>query len=106
MVTYLNVVVGQLLTWLSFAVVALYMGMVLMKYSTDGPRYPLSLELRDPVRSLQHFAVWLGVKILEAGVRLARAVFNVLLEASAQVGEWFMRVSPGAQERFRSRFLV
>ena len=78
MVTYLSVVFGHLLTWLSFAVAALYMGMVLVKYSTDGPRYPLSLELRDPVRSLQHFAVWLGVKLLEGGVRLSRALYNVL----------------------------
>ena len=106
MVTYLSVVVGHLLTWLAFAAVALYVGMVLMKHRTDGPRYPLSFEPRDPARSLQHLAVWLGVKVLEACLRVARAVFNVLLEASAEVGEWFIRVSPAVQENIRSRFLV
>jgi len=46
------------------------------------------------------------VKVLEACLQVARAVFNVLLEASAEVGEWFIRVSPAVQESIRSRFLV
>jgi len=42
---------------------ALYAGMVLMKYRTVGRCYRLNLELRDPARSAEHLAVWLGVKV-------------------------------------------
>jgi len=55
---------------------------------------------------VQHLVVWLGVKVLAACLRFAGAVFNMLLEASAEVGEWFMRRSPTVQESIRSRFLV
>jgi hypothetical protein len=106
MVTYLNMVLGHLLTWLAFAAGAVYAGMVLMRYRTDGPHYRLSFEVHDPARSLQHLAVWLGVKVLEGCLRITRAILNVLLEASAEVGEWFIRLNPTMQESIRSRFLV
>ena len=106
MVTYLGMVLGHLLSWLAFAAVALYAGVVLMRYRTDGPYYHLSFELQDPGRSLQHFVVWLGVRVLEVCLRIAKAVLNVLLEASAEVGEWFIRLNPTMQESVRSRFLV
>jgi hypothetical protein len=51
-------------------------------------------------------AVWLGVKVLEACLRFARAILNMLLEASAEVGEWFIRRTLAVQESVRSRFLV
>ena len=97
---------GHLLTWLAVAAGALYAGMVLMKYRTDGPRYRLSFELRDAARSMRNLVVWLGVKVLDAWLRFAGAIFNMLLEASAEVGEWFMRRSPAVQQSIRSRFLV
>ena len=103
---YLSMAFGHLLTWLPVAAGALYAGMVLMRYRTDGPHYRLSFELRDPARSVQHLLVWLGVKVLEACLRIARAILNILLEASAEVGEWFIRHSPAVQESVRSRFLV
>jgi len=106
MVAYLNMVLWHLLTWLAFAAGAVYAGMVLMRYRTDGPHYRLGFEVHDPARSLQYLAVWLGVKILEGCVRISRPILNMLLEASAEVGEWFMRRSPAAQESIRSRFLV
>jgi hypothetical protein len=106
MVTYLSVVSGHLLTWLAFAAGALYAGMVLMRYRTDGPHHRLSFDLRDPARSVQHFLVWLGVKVLKACLRIARIVLNMLLEASAEVGEWFIGLIPAVQESVRSRFLV
>jgi hypothetical protein len=80
--------------------------MVLMRHHTDGPHYRLSFDLRDPARSVVHLVVWLGVKILEACLWFARTILNMLLEASAEVGEWFMRRSPAVQESIRSRFLV
>lgn len=106
MVTYLGIVFGHLLRWLAVAAGALYAGMVLMTYRTDGPQYRLSFELQDPARSVEHLVVWLGVKVLGACLRIARAILNILLEASAEVGEWFIRLSPGVQESVRSRFLV
>ena len=106
MFTYLSLLLGHLLTWLAVAAAALYVGMVLMRYRTDGPRYRLNLDPQDPARSAQHLAVWLGVKILEGCVRVARPILNMLLEASAEVGEWLMRRSPAVQESIRSRFLV
>jgi hypothetical protein len=106
MVTYLSIVFGHLLTWLAVAAGVLYAGMVLMRYRTDGPSYRLSFELRDPARSVVHSVVWLGVRVLEVFLRFARVILNMLLEASAEVGEWFMRLSPAVQESVRSRFLV
>ena len=63
MATYLSIVFGALLKSLTVAGGALYAGMVLMKYRTVGRCYRLNLELRDPARSAEHLAVWLGVKV-------------------------------------------
>jgi hypothetical protein len=106
MITYLNMVLGHLLTWLAFAAGALYAGMVLMRFRMDRPHYRLSFDPRDPGRSLEHLVIWLGVKVLEACLRIARAILNTLLEASAEVGEWFIRLSPAVRDSVRSRFLV
>jgi hypothetical protein len=106
MVTYLSIVLGHLLKLLAVAAGAIYAGMVLMRYRTDGPHYRLSFELRDPARSVQHLVVWLGVRVLDACLRFAGAVFNMLLEASAEVGEWLMRRSPAVRQSMRSRFMV
>jgi hypothetical protein len=106
MVTYLSIVFGHLLKWLAVAAGAIYAGMVLMRYRTDKPHYRLSFELRDPARSVQHLAVWLGVKVFDGCLRFAAVIFNMLLEASAEVGEWFLRRSPTVQQSIRARFLV
>lgn len=106
MVIYLNMVLGHLLTWLGFAAGAVYAGMVLMRFRMGRPHYRLSFELRDPGRSVQNLVVWLGVKVLEGCLRFASSISTILLEASAEVGEWYMRRSPAVQQRIRSRFLV
>jgi hypothetical protein len=106
MVTYLSIVLGHLLRWLAVVAGALYVGMVMMRYHMDGPHCRLSFDLRDPARSVVHLVVWLGVRVLDACLRFARAILNILLEASAEVGEWFMRLSPTVEESIRSRFLV
>ena len=106
MVTYLSIVFSHLSKSLAVAAGAIYAGMVLMRYRTDRPHYRLSFDLRDPARSMQHLVVWLGVKVFDACLRLAAAIFNMLLEASAEVGEWFLRRSPAVQQTIRSRFLV
>jgi hypothetical protein len=50
--------------------------------------------------------IWLGVIVVAGCVWIAKPIFNMLLEASAEVGEWFIRRSPAVQESIRSRFLV
>ena len=106
MVTYLSIVFGAFLKLVTFVAGARYVGMVLMKYRTVGPHYRLNLELRDLASSAERLLVWLGVKVLDACLRSASVIFNMLLEASIEVAEWFIRRSPAVQERIRSRFLV
>jgi hypothetical protein len=106
MLSLLSVLFGHLLTWLAVAAGALYTGMVLMRFRTDRPHYRLSFDPRDPGRSLEHLVIWLGVKVLEGCLRIASSILNMLLEASAEVGEWFIRLSPAVRESVRSRFLV
>jgi len=106
MVTYLSILLGHLLSWLVVAAAALYVGVVVVSYRMAGPRYRLNLNLHEPARSTQQLGVWLGVKVLEGCVRIAKSTLNTLLEASAEVGEWLMRRSPAVQESIRSRFLV
>jgi hypothetical protein len=106
MVTYLSIVFGAFLKLVTVVAGARYVGMVLMKYRTAGPHYRLNLELRDLAGSAEHLLVWLGVKVLDACLRAARVIFNMLLEASIEVAEWFMRRSPAVEERVRSRFPV
>lgn len=84
----------------------LYSGLVLMAYRTEGPRYQLRLDWQGPARSAQQLLVWLGVKVLAALVYAGRAALEVLSEASAEVGEWYLRRRGGeAEATFRSRFL-
>jgi hypothetical protein len=106
MATYLSIVFGALLKSSTVAAATLNAGMALIKYRTVGRCYRLNLELRDPARAAGHLAVWLGVKVFAACLQMARAVFHMLLEASAEVGEWSMRRSPAVQERIRSLFVV
>ena len=94
MIMYLSVVFGALLKIVLVAIETLYAGMVLMKYHSDGPHYRLNLDYRDPARSAQHLAVWLGVKVLEVGIRVVMVLFTMLTEASAEVAEWAMDLSP------------
>ncbi len=84
----------------------LYVGLVLMTYRTDGPRYPLRIDLSDPARSAERLLLWLGVRALDGVLRLGRAMLDVLSETSAQVGEWYIsRRSVKVQSEFRSRYL-
>jgi hypothetical protein len=106
MAAYLGIVVSQLLAWLAVASAALYGALVLIQYNASGANYRFRLDPQDPVKSVETLLVWLGVKVLAVCLRFARAVLNVLLEASAEVGEWLMRHSPAVKENLRSRFLV
>jgi len=69
---------------------ALFAGLVLMEYRTQGPHPHPPLNGRDLAHSAERWAVWMGVKGLELAVRAAGAFFGMLSEASAEVGEWFL----------------
>jgi hypothetical protein len=69
---------------------ALYTGLVLMRYLKGGSHLRPRFDLRDPARSAERLAVWLGVKALALAVRVAAPIFGMLSEASAEVGEWFL----------------
>lgn len=106
MAMHFGIVLGAILKLLGIAAAVLYAGMVLARYRTDGPRYRLNLEVRDPARSLEYLTEWLGVKALDACVMFGRALLSLLVEASAEVGEWLMQRKPALQANIRSRFLV
>jgi hypothetical protein len=106
MATHMSIEFGTLSRLLAVAAGALYAGIVLMRLRTDRPHYRLSFELRDPGRWVENLVIWPGVKVSEGCLRIASCILNILLEASAEVGEWFMRRSPAVVERIRARFLV
>jgi hypothetical protein len=69
---------------------AFYAVYVLIRYLTNGPGPRPQVDLRDPARSAEHLAVWLGVKTVALGVRMGTPIFAMLSEASADVGDWFL----------------
>jgi hypothetical protein len=84
----------------------LYARLVLMSYRTNGPHYGLRIDRKDAARSAERLLVWLGVKAVALVVRIAVPIFGMLAEASAEVGEWFLRHrTPETQASIRSRFL-
>jgi hypothetical protein len=84
----------------------IYLGLVLMTYTIFGPSYQLVLDIEAPVRSIERLLIWIGVRILHAGVRILRASLDLLSDASAEVGDWFVRrAGRNVQAAYRSRFL-
>jgi len=107
MAALISVLFAGLFKLLMVAGVALYAGLVLMSYRTDGPHSPLRLELSDPARSAERLTVWLGVRAVAIALWAATGLFNMLSEASAEVGEWFLRRrDPEVQAAVRSRFMI
>ncbi len=95
-----------ILTLLLVAFGLLYLGLVGMTYRTDGAGTPLRIDLGDPVRSAERFLVWSGVKAVAAFLRSARAVLDALFEASAEIGDWYLRRrGRNTQSELLSRFL-
>ncbi|MBI1983212.1 MAG: hypothetical protein HYS61_03330 [Acidobacteria bacterium] len=83
----------------------LYVGLVLMSYRLEGPRSRLRLDFRNPARSAENFLVWLGIKALAAARHGGKAALDVLSEASAEVGEWYIRRRGiDAEVAYRSRY--
>ena len=70
---------------------ALYAGLVLMTYRAGGPHVRPQFNRDDLLHSAEEWMVWLGVKFLELAAPVAVRILDVLAEASAQVGDWFLR---------------
>jgi hypothetical protein len=85
---------------------ALYAGLVWMTYVTYGPGFQLRFNPETPVASLERLALWLGVRAISVTLSFCRALWDLLSEASAEVGEWFIaKRSEEVQSTYRSRFL-
>ena len=103
----LNVVLLGLAKIVLLALAILYLGLVLTACRVDGVHCQLGLDLRDPARSLERLLVWAGVWTLYWTLAAGRTLLNTLSEASAEVGEWFLRRRrPQVQEAIRSRFMI
>lgn len=74
-------------------VMAVYVGSVLIRYFTYGPRIRPQFDWRDPTHSAERLAIWLGTKGLALAVAAAKRLFEILSETSAEVGDWFLSLS-------------
>jgi hypothetical protein len=84
----------------------LYAGMVLMAMRTEGLDYRPRWNWNDIARSTEQLVVWGGVRIVARASQAAKSALEVLTEASADLGEWFVHQRGGNVEaKFRSRFL-
>jgi hypothetical protein len=91
---------------LGMGVAVLYAGLVALAWRTEGEDYRLGWDWNDIARSTEQFAVWAGVRAVAGVGRAAKTLFDVLSEASADLGEWFVHQrGESAVARFRSRFL-
>lgn len=107
----MTMIVTAILWWLLklalLLSILLYGGLVLTSYiAFRGFRYQAHFDFDEPAWSLEQFALWCGVKALGLAVRLEKAISEQLIQASADVGEWFIsKCNPKTQAEFRSRFL-
>lgn len=101
---------GLFMGLFDLAVVAagvIYTGLVVTIYRINGPHYRPHVSLYEPAVSAERLLVWLGVKTLSVTIRLGAPVFGMLSEASAEVGEWYLRRrDPETVASFRSRFMI
>lgn len=105
--SHVGMVFTAVFNWAVFAAGAVYTGLVLMNYRTSGPHYRPRIDIREPARSAERLLVWLGVKALSFAMQLGTPVFGMLAEASADVGEWYLRHSEHkTTASYRSRFMV
>ncbi len=89
------------------ACVAVYTALVSIGYRHyQEAGYSPRLSLSDPARSAQRLFVWLGVKAVAGLVHVSRSAFEVLCDASADVGDWVIsKADPDLREKVRSKFL-
>lgn len=106
MVPALRTLTVELMNICGVVLLMAYVGMVIMGYATEGPRYHFRFDASRPASSLKRVLVGLGVRFAAGIMRVSERAMNPLYEASAQIGDWVAeRTSHETQERFRSRFM-
>jgi hypothetical protein len=101
----------DMIGWQVFNIVSItsavaYVGLVIVGYVTEGPRYQFRLDLAYPIRSAARLLIGIGVRTTVLILQVAAALVDPLIEASAQVGEWIIQqCSEETQARYRSRFI-
>ncbi len=67
-----------------------YAALVLMSYQTEGIKARPQVDWNDPPHAVERLSVWAGVEALVFSIRVGKKLFEMLSEASAEVGEWFL----------------
>lgn len=81
-----------------------YAALVVLALRAEGWRVRRRWDWQAAARSVDGALLWLGVIAAAAGVRVARVFFDLLVESSAEVGEWFLHRCGHAELPLRSRF--
>lgn len=92
---HLQYIVSGFLQVVLLATAAVFASMVLTRYGAEGADVRPPINWRHPARSAERLAVWLGIVILGFSLKVVATSFGkfyaTLSEASADVGEWFLR---------------
>jgi hypothetical protein len=105
-VPVIRTIIWEIFSVLGVLLAMAYVGLVLMGYTTEGPRYKSKFDTRRPAYSTMRLLIGLGVHFAIWLLRTADLILAPLFEAAAQVGDWINeRSSPETRERFRSRFI-
>lgn len=106
MVPMMGPIIGEAFRFLGILLAMAYVVLVIMGYTTEGPRYQSRFDTGRPAYSTIRSLIGLGVHLVTWMVRVSGLVFTPLFETAAQVGDWFTeRGSPETRARYRSRFI-
>ena len=106
MVPMMGPIIGEAFRFLGILLAMAYVVLVIMAYTTEGPRYQSRFDTRRPAYSTMRLLIGLGVHFAIWMVTTADLILTPLFETAAQVGDWFTeRSSPETRARYRSRFI-
>lgn len=106
MVPVISTIIGETFSVLGISLATAYVGLVIMGYTTEGPRYQSGFDLHRAAYSTRRISIGLGIRFLTLIMRITDLILALLFEGAAQVGDWITeRSSPETRERYRSRFI-
>jgi hypothetical protein len=95
-----------ILRWVLIATAAFYGSLVVTTYAMAGAHYAPWLDRKGATLSITQVLVWGGLQLLDLVIRVLKVVWEQLVEASADVGEWCIaKCSTRAQAQHRLRSL-
>jgi hypothetical protein len=95
-----------ILRWVLIATAAFYCSLVVTTYAMAGAHYAPWLDPKGAALSIARVLVWGGVQLLDLVIRMLKVVWELLVEASAEAGEWCIaKCSTRVQAQHRLRFL-